>query len=78
MKPFVSLVVEDWVDHSLLHVGLFAMPPALIGQQVQADVRVCAIFAAWKQVPAGEHTSENDRLQLRDKTPLVSQVSPQG
>lgn len=51
-KAVVSLVVEDGVDRPLLHVGLLAVPPGLVGQQVQADVRVCAVFTAREQVPA--------------------------
>lgn len=48
----VSLVVEDGVERPLLHMGLLAVPPGLVGQQVQADVRVCAVFTAREQVPA--------------------------
>lgn len=48
----VSLVVEDGVERPLLHLGLLAVPPGLVGQQVQADVRVCAVFTAREQVPA--------------------------
>lgn len=71
MKPVVSLVIEDGVDRPLLHVGLLPVPPGLVGQQVQADVRVCAIFVAREQVPA------SGKAKMTRRTSEV-EVSPPG
>lgn len=57
-----SLLVEDRVDRPLLHMGLFAMSPGLIWEQVKAGVRVCAVLAAGEQVPV-EHSQKPWRPQ---------------
>lgn len=52
-----SLLVEDGVDRPLLHMGLFAMSPGLIWEQIEAGVRVRAVLTAGEQVPV-EHSQE--------------------
>lgn len=57
-----SLLVEGRVDRPPLHMGLFAMSPGLIWEQVKAGVRVCAVLTAGEQVPV-EHSQEPWRPQ---------------
>lgn len=47
------LVIELRVDRPLLHVRLLAVPPGLVREQIQADVRVRAFVAAREKVPVG-------------------------
>lgn len=79
-KTEVSLVVEVGVDRPFLHVGLLAVPPGLVGQQVQADVRVGAVFTAREQVPASgrvETTSSSSKVKdLVKSLPSLSCQDP--
>lgn len=40
------LVIEGRIDGPLFDMCLLAVSPGLVREQIQADVRVCAIFTA--------------------------------
>ena len=51
VNPAILLVVENRVDCPLLYLGPLTVSPGLVREQIKADVRVCAILTAAKQVP---------------------------
>lgn len=58
MNPVILLVIEDRVDRPLLDMCLLAVSPRLVREQIQADIRVCAILTAGEQVPVGTRDTQ--------------------
>lgn len=44
MNPKSLLVIEDRIDCPLLGLRPLAMYPGLVREEIQADIRVCAIL----------------------------------
>lgn len=54
MSVLDLLFIEDGIDHPLLDMRLLTMLPGLVGEEIQADIRVCAVLTAGQQVPVWE------------------------
>lgn len=54
MNQVSVLFIEDRISCPLLDMRLLTMLPGLVGEEIQADIRVCAVLTAGQQVPVWE------------------------
>lgn len=47
------LVIEERIDRPLLDMCPLAVYPGLVGEKIQADIRVCAVVTEAEYIPAG-------------------------
>lgn len=63
MKAVGLLLIEDGIDRPLLDMCPLAVYPGLVREQIQADIRVCAIVAEAEYVPAGNRCTQRVPIQ---------------